>query len=81
VTSVSDSGSLVLTIKEAADALGVSDDLVYELTARGEIPCLRLGRRRVIPRRAIELLIERSMEEFDAMTLLARLSFRAGGTQ
>jgi excisionase family DNA binding protein len=81
VTSVSDSGSLVLTVQEAADALGISDDLVYELTARGEIPCLRLGRRRVIPRRAIELLIERSMEEFDAMTLLARLPIRARGSQ
>ena len=59
-------GGLVLSIREAAEALGVSDDLVYEMTARGEIPCLRLGRRRVIPRRAVELMIERSLEEFDA---------------
>ena len=35
---------LVLSIREVADILGVSDDLVYELVARGEIPCLRLGR-------------------------------------
>jgi excisionase family DNA binding protein len=54
---------LVLTVRQAADALGVSDDLVYELTARGEIPCLRLGRRRVIPRRAIELMLEQAMRE------------------
>ena len=59
-------GGLVLSIREAAEALGVSDDLVYEMTSRGEIPCLRLGRRRVIPRRAVELMIERSLEEFDA---------------
>ena len=58
----SDEQSLVLTVRQAADALGVSDDLIYELTARGEIPCLRLGRRRVIPRRAVEMLIERSMK-------------------
>ena len=54
---------LVFTVRQAADALGVSDDLVYELTARGEIPCLRLGRRRVIPRRAIELLLEQTMDQ------------------
>ena len=41
---------LVLSIAEAAEALGVSDDLVYELTERGDLPCLRLGRRKVIPR-------------------------------
>jgi excisionase family DNA binding protein len=54
---------LVFTVRQAADALGVSDDLVYELTARGDIPCLRLGRRRVIPRRAIELMLEQTMEQ------------------
>ena len=57
---------LVLTVREAADALGVSDDLVYELTARGEIPCLHLGRRRVIPRRAIEMMLERAITGVDA---------------
>jgi excisionase family DNA binding protein len=40
---------LVLSIAEAAEVLGVSDDLIYELTARGELPCLRLGRRRSSP--------------------------------
>lgn len=63
---------LVLTVREAAELLGVSDDLLYELTARGEIPCLRLGRRRVIPRRAVELMIERSIEHFDGEAVLER---------
>jgi excisionase family DNA binding protein len=54
---------LVFTVRQAADALGVSDDLVYELTARGDIPCLRLGRRRVIPRRAIEQMLERAVDD------------------
>jgi excisionase family DNA binding protein len=66
-------GRLVLSIREAAEALGVSDDLVYEMTARGEIPSLQLGRRRVVPLRAIELLIERSLETFDADAVSARL--------
>ncbi len=58
-------GPVVLSVAEAADVLGISDDLVYELVARKELPCLRFGRRRVIPRRAIELVIERAMEGFD----------------
>jgi excisionase family DNA binding protein len=53
-----------------ADILGVSDDLVYELVARGEIPCLRLGRRRLIPRRVVELMVERSIETFEASTVM-----------
>jgi excisionase family DNA binding protein len=66
---------LVLSVAEAAEALGVSDDLVYELTQRGELPCLRFGRRKVIPRRAIELLVEAAIADFDidaAITILKR---------
>lgn len=63
---------LVLSVSEAADALGVSDDLMYELTERGEIPCLRFGRRKLIPRRAIEMLVESVVADFDpAVTSLA----------
>ena len=69
----------MLTVREAAELLGVSDELLYELTARGEIPCLRLGRRRVIPRRAVELMIERSLEHFDAGAALAPFPRVAGG--
>ncbi|MGH9222226.1 MAG: helix-turn-helix domain-containing protein [Acidimicrobiales bacterium] len=47
---------LVLTVQEAAEALAVSDNLVYDLTARGEFPCLHLGQRRVTPRQAIHVL-------------------------
>jgi len=49
---------LVLTVVEAADRLGISSDLAYDLVARGEFPSLRLGRRIVIPRIAFQELIE-----------------------
>ncbi len=49
----SDRDRLVLTIAEAAEVLGVSRAFAYELAARGEIPVLRLGRRRLVPRRAL----------------------------
>jgi excisionase family DNA binding protein len=49
---------LVLTVAEAAHVLGISRALAYELVARGELPALSLGRRKVIPRRALEALID-----------------------
>ena len=70
---VSGMDKLVLTVQETAAALGVSDDLVYELTAQGALPCLHLGRRRVIPRRAVELLIEECVGTFDPGAVLPRL--------
>ncbi len=49
---------LVLTVAEAADRLGISSDLAYDLVARGELPSLRLGRRIVIPRIALLAFVE-----------------------
>ena len=68
------SDGLVLSVSEAAQALGLSDDLVYSLTERGDLPCLRFGRRKVIPRRAIELVIEKAMDGFDPNSVLMRLA-------
>ena len=49
---------LVLTVTEAAAALGISRAHAYELVARGELPSLRLGRRIVVPRRCLERLVD-----------------------
>ena len=49
-----DTGKLTLTVPEAAELLGISRALAYDLVARHELPALRLGRRLVIPRRVIE---------------------------
>ena len=49
---------LTLTIEEAAVLLGISRGLAYELASRGELPALRLGRRLVIPRKALEEFLE-----------------------
>jgi excisionase family DNA binding protein len=48
---------LVLTVTEVAAALGISRAHAYELVARGELPSLRLGRRIVVPRRELNLLL------------------------
>lgn len=55
---------LTLSVRAAAEVLGVSDDLIYELTERGVLPCLRVGRRKLIPRRAIDLVIEEAVARF-----------------
>jgi excisionase family DNA binding protein len=48
---------LTLTVDEAAYLLNISRGLAYELVARGELPAIRLGRRIVIPRVAMEELL------------------------
>lgn len=48
---------LALSVEEAARLLGISRTLAYESVARGELPAVRLGRRIVVPRRALELLL------------------------
>jgi excisionase family DNA binding protein len=47
---------LTLTVEEAGELLGISRAFAYELVARGELPSLRLGRRLLVPRRALEAL-------------------------
>jgi excisionase family DNA binding protein len=49
---------LVLSVAEAAAALRISKDLAYELIARGELPALRLGRRVVVPTKALVELVD-----------------------
>jgi len=48
---------LVLSVDDAAYLLHISRGLAYELVARGELPAIRLGRRIVIPRVALEELL------------------------
>ena len=56
-----------LTVAEAAELLGVSRGLAYDLVRRGEIPSIRLGRRLLAPRRVLEVLLgEPSVRPADA---------------
>jgi excisionase family DNA binding protein len=43
-----------LTIPEVAVLLGVGRNTLYEAARRGEIPTLRIGRRLLVPRLALE---------------------------
>jgi len=48
---------LTFSVPEAARLLGVSRAHAYELVARNELPAVRLGRRILVPRHAIEALL------------------------
>lgn len=49
---------LTVNVEEAAEILGISRALAYSLVARQELPSLKLGRRVVVPRRALDRLLE-----------------------
>jgi excisionase family DNA binding protein len=44
-------------VKEAAAILGVGRNTAYEAIKRNEIPSVRIGRRLVVPRGALEQLL------------------------
>jgi len=50
---------LTLTVGEAAQALGISRTLAYEAARSGALPCVRIGRRLLVPRTGLDRLLER----------------------
>ena len=56
----------VLSIAEAADLLGVGQTSVREMLNDGRLPEIpRIGRRRLIPRAAIDRLIDQAMTDWE----------------
>jgi len=49
---------LTLTVGEAAKVLGIGRNLCYDRVKTGEIPVIKIGRRLLVPRRALEKLLE-----------------------
>lgn len=49
---------LVLTVEEAAKLLGISRPSAFEGVRRGEIPHIRIGRRILIPKAALEQMLQ-----------------------
>jgi excisionase family DNA binding protein len=52
-----------LTVDEAAEILGIGRNSAYEAVRRGEIPAIRLGRRLVVPRHALEQLLRHTVPD------------------
>jgi len=49
---------LTLTVEEAAERLGISRAFAYEAVRRGEIPHIKIGRRILVPKVALDRLLE-----------------------
>ena len=49
---------LIVTAKEASHLLGLSRSSVYQGMLTGEIPHVRIGKRKLIPRAALERMLE-----------------------
>ncbi len=48
---------LTLTVEEAAKLLGIGRQLAYDRVKTGEIPVIKIGRRLLVPRSALEKLL------------------------
>ena len=74
---------LALSVEEAGSLLGISRDLAYDLVASREIPSVRLGRRVVVPRRALEEALERLLTQDKVRPRLLRWRgcFPVGGVE
>jgi excisionase family DNA binding protein len=51
---------LTLTVNEAAAVVGVHPLTLREAIRRGEVPSVRVGRRVLIPRKALEAWLDRA---------------------
>ena len=49
---------LTVTVDEAAALLGISRTLAYDGVRTGEIPSIRIGRRLLVPRQALERILQ-----------------------
>lgn len=52
----------VLTVMEAAKELGISKGSAYEAARTGKIPTIRIGRRLIVPRAALDRMLEQAGE-------------------
>jgi len=55
---------LLFTVQQCAEALGIGRTKAYELVLKGEISSVKVGRRRLVPRWALEKFI-RKLEGLD----------------
>jgi excisionase family DNA binding protein len=65
---ISTPGRLLYSIEEAADLLGIGRTFMFHLVATGEIDSFKIGKRRKIPRDALDAYIERLRSEQAAAT-------------
>jgi excisionase family DNA binding protein len=55
-----------LTVEEAARALGISRNGAYNAARRGDLPAIRIGKRFVVPKSAIEKLLGEKVDQMES---------------
>lgn len=68
---------MTLTVDEVAKILGIGRNSAYEAINRGDVPSLRLGRRLVVPRKALEALLEGRQQDRPASATDAPIPLRS----
>jgi excisionase family DNA binding protein len=73
---------LTYSVEEAARLLGVSRGVGYEAARRGQLPTIRLGRRLLVPKIALERMLGITEDERpEATTPGARTTVGVGGAR
>lgn len=54
---------LTYNVREAAKLLGLSKNSAYQACLKGEIPCLKIGRRLLIPRAQLDRMLNEAGKE------------------
>lgn len=62
VTSGGDDGALAYPVPVAAKCIGIGTTLAWELVRTGQLGSIRIGRRIVVPRQALEEFLQRRLE-------------------
>ncbi len=57
---------LVWTIPEAAKKLGIGRNTAYEAARRGQIPTIKIGKRLLVPREALERQLAQAKVKMDS---------------
>jgi len=58
---------LTYSVKEAASALGISQANAYRAVGANELPHVRIGKRILIPKVALQSLLDQRNDRWDAM--------------
>lgn len=59
---------LLVSVEEAACALGIGRSAMYELLAAGEVPKVKIGRRTLVPAQALSEYVSRKLLATPAAT-------------
>ena len=66
----------VYTVAQVAKMFGINRNLAYELARRGELPAIRLGKRLVCPKVAIDRMLREPGESLNLAPTRGRIEDR-----